>query len=253
MRTKTHQTLYFTSKSALILDPCVQMDSFEITNIKVEKANAIHKHRRIRKMASLFRIVEICVILILVSRFTLQLPFAVKISAEYFKDFALFLVSPRFVFILGNVIVAILFGKSGQFSLQDSAKKDPANDFYREFVQKSEKTQNIHRYEVENREKKSICTEKLLCDEAYTSLQTKGYRRSQSENFKRVNCEKSCRELRRGGTEKFKKSTNPGERLVKSSFPEDKMSNEEFRRTIEAFIARQQKFRMEEELEFSLI
>lgn len=252
MRTKTHQTLYFTSKSALILDPCVQMDSFEITNIKVEKANAIHKHRRLRKMASLFRIVEICVILILVSRFTFQLPLAVKISGEYFKDFALFLVSPRFVFILGNVIVAILFAKSGQFSSQGSAKKDPGKDFYTEFVQKSEKTQNIHPYEVENRGKQSICTEKLLCDEEYTSLQTKSYRRCQSENFKRVNCEKSCRELRRGGTEKFKKITNPGERLVKNSFPEDKMSNEEFRRTIEAFIARQQRFRREEELEFSL-
>ncbi|KAJ4716547.1 tRNA-methyltransferase non-catalytic subunit trm6MTase subunit [Melia azedarach] len=223
------------------------MDSFEINNIKLGKANAMMKHRQYQKMAKLFRIIEISVILVLLSRFSSQLPLAVKNSGEYFKELMIFLVSPRFVFILGNAIVGILFAKSGQFSTQDSAGKDSCNDLYKEFIDKSTKTQNIHRYEVGDTEKQSLCTEKVVSDLAHTSCEIKSYRRSQSENLKRVSFDKSCRELRRSGTEMYSKNTNSGGKLVNNSYPEDEMSNEEFRNKIEAFIARQQKFRMEEE------
>ncbi|KAL5788661.1 hypothetical protein ACOSP7_005610 [Xanthoceras sorbifolium] len=226
------------------------MDSFRVNNIQVEKANAITKHhRQLRKMTNLFRLIEICVILLVLSRFSSQLSLAVKNSGGYFKDLAGFLVSPRFVFIVGNLIVITLFAKSGQFSAQDSPGKGSGNDFLKEFAEKSEKTQNIHRYEIEYREKQSICAEKVVSDGPHTSSEIKNYQRSQSENLRRVSCNKPCRELRRSETEKCRKSTNPGAK--KSPYPEDEMSNEEFRRTVEDFIARQQKFRREEEYSVS--
>ncbi|KAK0582714.1 hypothetical protein LWI29_028789 [Acer saccharum] len=219
------------------------MDSFRINNIQVEKANAIMKHhRQLRKMANWFRLIEICVVLLVVSRFSSQLPLAVKNSGGYFRELTVFIVSPRFVFVVGNLIVITLFAKSGQFSAQDSPGKNSGSDLIKEFVEKSEKTQNIHRQEIEYREKQSTCIEKVASDAI------KHYKRSQSENLRRVSCYKPCRELRRSETEKCTKISNSGgEKLVKKSNPEDEMSNEEFRRTIEAFIAKQQKFRREEE------
>lgn len=223
------------------------MDSFQINNLKVEKANAILKNRQLRKVGNLFRLVEICVLLVLISRFTTKLPVAVKSSGEYFKDLSIILVSPRFVFIVGNAIVITLFAKSGQFSAQDSTTENSRNDIYEEFVQKSEKSQNTSRFEVGNRGKQNICEEMMIADGVCTSREAKIYRRSQSENLKHVNCNKSCKELRRSGTEKYSKSTDSSERLVKNSCPEDYMSNEEFRCTIEAFIERQKRLRREEE------
>ncbi|XP_044488620.1 uncharacterized protein LOC123213289 [Mangifera indica] len=218
------------------------MDSFQINNIKVGKANGVAKKPQFRKMASLFRVVEICVLLVVVARILAHLPLAVKSSSEHFKDLTVVLVSPRFVFIIGNLIVFILFAKSGQFSAQDSTGKNPQKDCFEEFWEKGEKIQNTYWYELKNRKKQSICEENAVNEGTHTSCKSISYRRSQSEKLS-----KSCQELRRSDTENCRKSTNSGNRSAKNSHSEDNMSNEEFRRTIEAFIARQQRFRMEEE------
>ncbi|XP_031270327.1 uncharacterized protein LOC116128715 [Pistacia vera] len=177
------------------------MDSFEINNVKVEKANAILKHLHLRKLANLFRIIEIFV-----------------------------LVSTRFVLIIENAIADILFVQSGKFLAHDSSRKNPGNDYYEEYVEKSKKTENSHRYEVMYREKQSKCQENIVSVGTHTSCKTKIFRRSQSEKFKSLNGNKSCRELWRLGTKKYKKSTNSEEKVVKNSSPIDDMSNEEFNR-----------------------
>ncbi|OMO75641.1 hypothetical protein COLO4_25968 [Corchorus olitorius] len=225
------------------------MDTFDI---KLEKRNAILKHRQLSKIASLFRLVELCVVLVLISRFTTtQLPVAVKNSGEYFRGLSDVLVSPRFVFIVGNVIVITLFAKSGQFSAQDPNGKSSGTDIYEEFVEKSEKSHAIHRYEVESREKQikknNRVEEKVVSLTVHTSKGTKNYKRSQSENLRR---NKACQlQLRRLESEKYiKPNDSDDEKMVtKSSFPEDGMSNEQFRDTVEAFIARQKKLLREEE------
>ncbi|KAI5592195.1 hypothetical protein BDE02_04G135800 [Populus trichocarpa] len=228
------------------------MDSFNITNIKIEKANAIKKHRKIQKIASLFRLIEIGLVLALISRFSIQLPVAVRNSSEYFKDLTVTLVSPRFVFVLGNVIVITLFAKSGQFSCQDSNGKNSSTDLYEEFVEKSEKSQGTHHYEAECREKQVTYAEHKVTEDNSTSLESEKYHRSQSERLKRPNSNKPCRELRRSATEGCRKSIGSDEELEKRPCPEDKMSNEEFRCTIEAFIARQKRFRIDEENSYVL-
>lgn len=225
------------------------MDSFNISNIKLEKANALKKHRKIQKIANMFRLVEICLVLALFSRFTIRLPIAVKNSSDYFKDLSVILVSPRFVFVIGNAIVITLFAKSGQFSGQDSSGKNPKADLYEEFVAKSE---NSHRYEVVQAQKDSTRVKFAVKEDACVVYEKKSCQRSLSVNLNRPpkSNNKSC--LRRSVTEISKKSAGSGEGSVKKMYPEDKMSNEEFRCTVEAFIARQKQFRRDEENSFAL-
>ncbi|XP_044508494.1 uncharacterized protein LOC123227543 [Mangifera indica] len=201
--------------------------------------NGVAKKPQIRKVASLFRAIEICVLLVVLTRIFAQLPVAVKSSGEYFKDFTVVLFSPRSVFIIGNLIVVILYLKSGQFSAQKFTGKNPRKDCFEEFFEKGEKIQK-------HREKQIICEENAAREGPHT-CKSNSYRRSQSEKFQGVNIDKSCRQLRRSATENCRKSTNSVDKSAKILYPEDHMSNEEFRRTIEAFIARQQRFRREEE------
>ncbi|KAF5745727.1 hypothetical protein HS088_TW07G01319 [Tripterygium wilfordii] len=211
------------------------MDSFDI---KAEKANAIKKHRQRQKIGSFFKLLEVCLVLILISKFTVHLPISVKFSRDYFKDLSLALVSPRVVFVLGNVIVLTLFAKSSKFSAQDSAKSSSKTDFHEEFLERSDRSQGIYR--DENRGKQSTLKEEnvVVIEDAHNC--TKQYRRSQSEKSTTADRDNSYKELRRTVTEK-------GDGSTKNSYPEDGMSNEEFRQTIEAFIARKQRFIREEE------
>ncbi|KAF2301868.1 hypothetical protein GH714_030042 [Hevea brasiliensis] len=179
--------------------------------------------------------------------FSVRLPVAVKNSSEYFKDITVILVSPRFVFILGNAIVITLFAKSGQFSGQDRTGKNSKTDIYEEFVEKSERIHGMHRYESGYKEKQSSSVEYIVTEATCTSVESKNYQRSQSEKLDRATHNKSCRELRRSATEKCTKSIDSGEGWVKISYPEDSMSSEEFRCKVEAFIARQKRFRKDEE------
>lgn len=214
------------------------MDSINFYNIKAEKANAILRYNQLRKIANLFRFVEVLVVLILVSKLSLHVPHAVKNSGGYVKDMTLVLISPRFVFVLGNVIVFTLFAKAGQFSSQDSGKKFSENDLYDEFVKSSEKNRRVF---VDNRaaKKQSVSDNTRVVVAEKIKNPIVEIKRSNSEIMERPKKPKSV--LKRSETEKF------GEiKSEKCLYPEDLMSSEEFRLKVEAFIARQQRFRMEE-------
>ncbi|XP_020216748.1 uncharacterized protein LOC109800371 [Cajanus cajan] len=114
------------------------MDSFSFNNLQAEKANAILKHRKLQRVASLLRILEVCAVLVLVSRVSMHLPVALRNSGEYFRDLSLFMHSPRFVFFVGNVIIITLFA---QFSAQGSARNLGEQNLYQEFVHNSAKDQ----------------------------------------------------------------------------------------------------------------
>ncbi|KAK4258614.1 hypothetical protein QN277_005045 [Acacia crassicarpa] len=259
------------------------MGSVKSYNLKAEKAKAIHKHRQLQKIASLFRFAEACVVLVLISRLSFQLPIAVKNSSEYFRDVSIFIVDPRFAFLIGNIIIITLFTISGHFSSQNSESKVSEPDFYQEFIQNSTRslekqiiktdygikspepevyedqlnnfsekqiinTERLEGNEIKHRENQS--PKHIIRAENYKSKKTEDtqnnrglevtvYRRCQSGDLSCVmESEKSKPVLRRSETENNRK---------KGSYPEDGMSNEEFRLTIEAFIARQQRLRVEEE------
>lgn len=228
-------------------------------------------------ITNIFRLLEVCVVLILISRASFHVPVAIKNSGDYFRGFSIFMVSPRFVFVMGNIIIITLFAKSGQFSSHGTKSNNSESDFYHQFIQNITKHQKIK--EQNNfPQKQSIKTEhegkqKYLENESIRNKDHKNdqrkiikeeiknypeiikkneadqgkikrlvdrkcldYRRCETEKSMEVKREKHGSVLRRSETEK-----------IISSYEEDGMSNEEFRRTVEEFIARQQKMRREEE------
>jgi hypothetical protein len=260
--------------------------SIKLYKLKSEKSNKVQKHRQLRKIANLLRYVEMCVVLVLISRVSFQqLPLALKISSEYFRGFT---VSPRFVFLVGNIIIITLFAQSGHFSSHDSAKRRSAEDeLYLEFLKNSSMYQRVQGFEqkklsikMENNKKgrrindrcmvkfsekeceKSGDGDKRMMLEEKQSIKTecckdmevKEYRRCQSEitMVRGVNSddEKEQKVLQRCESENDERKRRNIEfdkqkMMEKNSclYPEDGMSNDEFRQTVEAFIARQQKLR----------
>lgn len=234
-------------------DPLLPMESFHFGGVhKTKRAvksdeNLFH----LRKIAKLFRAMELFVVLVLISRFSVELPEAVKNSGEYFKALKLMVLSPRFVFVLGNLIVITLFAKSGQFSGKDSALK---NDFYSEFIEKSDCLNHGARLLVESgSHEKEVILEKAAPSKAFNGSPPSGaiktaYRRSRSEKLNHGPDERPNYELRRSATEKCMNRSGCSEKLsIEDPFLEDSMSNDDFRRTVEAFIARQQSFLRDEE------
>ncbi|XP_010254769.1 PREDICTED: uncharacterized protein LOC104595642 [Nelumbo nucifera] len=234
------------------------MDSFDFDNIKAEKANAMLRYHRLRKIANLFRCVELCVALIIFSWFSTRLSIIVRISGEYFRELCVVLASPRFVFLVGNAIIIILFAKSGQFSGQNASANTSSTDLYDEFVKSSENRRRIRPErpepapEVIVYEDKETVSEESTVSPTYRDVEmvpvTKTYQRSHSENFKHESQEKMLKELRRSETEKCWKLEESDAKAEEASYSESDLSNEEFRRKIEAFIAKQQKFQREESM-----
>ncbi|XP_042499161.1 uncharacterized protein LOC122077313 [Macadamia integrifolia] len=237
------------------------MDCFDFDNIKAEKSKAMQRYLRLRKMANLFRCVEVCIALLLLFWFSTRLPVAVRISGEYFRDLCLFLVSPRFVFLAGNAIILTLFAKSGQFSaLGLSPNTSGTGDLYDEFIKNNTDNQSRQNPQVDDNSAPTPAPEELVYEdkeivhgEEKVNTITNAYRRSQSENLnpklKTDSGEKPHRKLRQSETEKcwvIGRDAEEPSTVALYSNGEDDMSNEEFQRTIEAFIARQQKFQREE-------
>ncbi|KAK7351865.1 hypothetical protein VNO77_11609 [Canavalia gladiata] len=225
-----------------------QMESVSSHKLQAKKATTKPQkhHRLLRKIANLLRYVEVCVVLVLISRVSIQLPTAVKNSSEYFRNF---MGSPRFVFLLGNVIIITLFAQSGHFSTHASATTNSEPDLYHQFLQNSAITQKLQTEENNRKEKVNVRAEKgkrigggLI---KYTeTADAKGYRRCQSDIIARVQNEKPKRVLQRSETERVGRSET--ESSSSCSYPEDAMSNDEFHRKVEAFIARQQRLRAQE-------
>ncbi|KAL4360524.1 hypothetical protein GQ457_04G001970 [Hibiscus cannabinus] len=210
------------------------MDAFDI---KLENRNVISKQHQLCNMANLLRFVEVCILLVLISRFTTCLPVAVRNSGDYFRGLSVVLVSPRFVFVVGNAIIITLFVKAGQFTT-------PKNDLYQEFVEKSEKIHTTHQYETD---RKCVSQEGKKID-VNISTERKNFCRTKSENLKLTRSGKRyCNQLQRSGSENIVKCADPERESAKNPCPEDGMSNEQFRDTVEAFIARQKKLLREEE------
>ncbi|KAL0454162.1 UNVERIFIED_CONTAM: hypothetical protein Slati_0755400 [Sesamum latifolium] len=218
------------------------MESFNFHDIRVEKANAISRYLRIQRITTLFRFLELFVFLIVVSRFSTQFALSLRLSGEYFRRISVAIISPRFVFLVGNAIVIALFLKSGRFSGGDGEK---VADFYEEYVEKCRKNQQA----CNSKEEKKASDPHKSHGVRHVE---KAMHRSNSENLDRSAAQANIRrrELRRSMTEDCRKIQDPERKTATAgsySYAEEEMSNEEFRRTVEAFIARQQKFLREEE------
>ncbi|PWA48658.1 hypothetical protein CTI12_AA488760 [Artemisia annua] len=177
----------------------------------------IFKYMRLQKITTLFRFIEMFLFLVMMSRFSPQLPFAVKVFSYYFKGISLTMLSPKFVFVIGNMIILVLFLKSR------SLEKNENEDACYEYVK--------------------TCDMNVVNCSSVVAYKPK-ISRSRSDNRMRVKSkdDQTRKELRRSVTDISKSTSMTEKRIVK-----EELSSDDFRRTVEAFIARQQKILRDEE------
>ncbi|KAM0945935.1 hypothetical protein DsansV1_C09g0089451 [Dioscorea sansibarensis] len=189
-------------------------------SIKVEKHNAMRRYRRIRTIGRTIRSLEVCAAMMIILWTSPRLPNAVRVSGEVLRAAATALLSPRYVFLLGNAIVLVLFVKSGNIS----GSPPPSSDPYDEFLE----TRGARAVDAS-----PAVAQEAACEEKKVVVETKReYRRTKSERMEKGQEEP---ELRRSKTEVRRKA-------------EGEEDAEEFRRTIEEFIAKQRKFNLEESM-----
>ncbi|OIV92705.1 hypothetical protein TanjilG_25137 [Lupinus angustifolius] len=184
------------------------------------------------------RILELFIALLLFSWFLTHLP----LSAHYLHKLSSFIGNPLFIFAISNAIIAALVAQSGQLTTADD-DGDTNNTSHSSLSRVAEELHqrktvtNTHESETST----VTVTDCCVVTESNSDLR-KFYRRSQSETSTENDEEgkkPARRKLRRSVTEKVR-------------YPEDKLSNEEFQRTIEAFIAKQMRFLKEESMDIFL-
>ncbi|KAI7739398.1 hypothetical protein M8C21_010741 [Ambrosia artemisiifolia] len=249
------------------------MDIFDIHNVKVEKANAMKQYQRFRKIAKLFRLVELFLAVILISWMLIQLPFVIRLFSNYFRHLFSIIISPLFIFLIGNMIILVLVVKSGQVTENPSeyCELDNAGSDLFEVIANRVQEDDVHVHvdvpvmgqeEIVYEDKRivsevNINTKPITGDQFNDNKNKVGqapnnplpnsvpnlkvYKRSQSENMMKnescfLNPDKLNGKLRRSVTEK-----------VANDVVEE-LSNEEFQKRIEGFIARQIRFHHEEKL-----
>lgn len=233
------------------------MDAFDIDNVKAEKAKALLKFNRLRTIANLFRLVEIFLVVVLLSWISSRLPFLVKISSDYFRRLIALILSPLFIFLITNAIVITLLAKSGRiFRRAPTGLNNAETDFYEEFINISQTGPGnpppVPEPEPIVYDDKEIISELISVAPkgneeieiaAVRASEFKIFERSKSEKLMKRSLEKTCGKLRRSETEICRKVADSGE--DPASVVEE-LSNEEFQRTIEEFIAKQVKFHKQE-------
>lgn len=233
------------------------MDSFYFHNVKTEKVKAMRKYNRLRSIAKVFRIFEVLSALLFLAWTAERVPFAIKISGEFVLKLGGIIASPFFVFLICNVIIITLIAKSGIFSVVRNADSKVCEEIIKtaDTYSKSVSQEEIVYQDKEIISEVNTSTRKCEdmepepepeSDSDFEADNPRVYRRSKSEKLER---EKVKKELRRSESEKkCRKIENMDEKL----FPEDDLSNEEFQRAIEDFIAKQLRFRREESLSIVL-
>ncbi|XP_009621742.1 uncharacterized protein [Nicotiana tomentosiformis] len=231
---------------------------------------AILKLGSLKCVGKVLRIVELCFVLLLLLWISTRLPFAVKISGEYFRQLVDVILSPCFIFILCNFIVLTLLLKSGgrlSGDYSSTFRNVDETELYDSFLENTEFSSNFSSekedleivYEDKQMifEKSSVKNEESRGsdEEAETikinAMESKGpMRRTQSENLDRKSVEEICVKFQRSETEKRLKVENSGEvsPSTETAYGVDELSNEEFQKAIEKFIAKQVKFHQQEKL-----
>ncbi|KAF4383303.1 hypothetical protein F8388_009334 [Cannabis sativa] len=243
------------------------MDSFDFHGVAEEKTSSTSKefYNRIISLAKLFRFAELCVALFLVMWIFNRLPLAVEISGGYFRQVSSFLTSPLFVFLLCNIIVVTIIANSGKLSDQNQIADDTESELYEKIVKNSRDCKKLKNDIVlSETEGTTVYEDKQVISEVNTTVVIKEaetdhfdpysdfpkvYRRWKSEQFERE-CvvEEDRHHLQRSESEKCMeivvsdREKHPIENLASH----DKLSDDDFNRTVEAFIAKQLKFRRRE-------
>lgn len=248
------------------------MDSYSfVDSIQVEKANALARYKRFNNIARLFRLIEIFIAVAVISWSSTRLPTVFKVFGEYLYACSSYILNQHVVFLVGNLIVVLCYVFSGQIevgnesgglefsednkfrSLNYHKTSEPTSDG--ELVPPAveelpvmqtpieEPQQNETRYENPVAKTESELTAETAIKQA--AKQIERFQRTQSAKLKREISMKPRRELRRSVTERRRSvEVQTGDRnsSMTSSETVERLSNEEFRLAVEAFISKQQSF-----------
>ncbi|KAJ8572258.1 hypothetical protein K7X08_008769 [Anisodus acutangulus] len=135
----------------------------------------------------------------------------------------------------------IAYASSGQSSAKDGSMNNVKIDLYDEYKQKCSMNKEAY---CEQR-KQSILVERQVQKKIHRSHSDNAICLSHDEKKPRKKLTRSatvgCRKVIKTD------SVKPAMTMTTTSYPEDEISNDEFRKTVENFIARQQRFLREEE------
>nr|XP_043637943.1 uncharacterized protein LOC122608939 [Erigeron canadensis] len=201
------------------------MNSYEfIDTVKTEKENAIASYNRFTKITKLVQLIEVFVAVALISWSSTRLPLVFKYTSEYLFAFLCYIKNQHVVFLVGNTIVVICY----VLSRNNTTNIDiPSNN-----LKQVTETLSVREFEVVPKIPEQEVTAEIVIKKA--AKQIERFKRTQSEKLKSEITVK--RELRRSVTEK---------RMPVKSV--ERLTNEEFRIAVEAFIEKQQKFLKEQQ------
>ncbi|KAF7140546.1 hypothetical protein RHSIM_Rhsim06G0030100 [Rhododendron simsii] len=220
-------------------------------NIQAEKATAMMRYRRLRNITKMRRLLEILVALAFFSWSSTRLPSVLTLAAQFLVRVYEYLVNPHITFVIGNAIIVVVVFLSRQNNAGNAAA---AFDFSDEMVPTTPPTLAAETEEIEA-DRETACFDKEIvvsenvvgevqCDAVSAAIEegekvirrsNRSFERTKSEKLTRRESQRSApgRILRRSETVVVSSS----ERVITSFDTVDKLSNEEFRRTIEDVIA----------------
>ncbi|KAH7848770.1 hypothetical protein Vadar_007563 [Vaccinium darrowii] len=231
--------------------------------VQTEKAKAMMRYRQLRNVGKMWRVLEIIVALAFFSWSSTRLPFFLNLGAQSLIGIYEYLINPHINFVVGNAIIVIVVLLSRQ---KPAANTTAAADVFDQYVPDSEPLScelfqtlppNLATVagEVETDtdtgciDKQIVVTENAVrevqCDAVSTAIDEgekvmrRSFERTKSDNtMKREFRPAPGRILRRSETVVLSRE----ERVITSFDMVDRLSNEEFRRTIEDVIAKHRRF-----------
>ncbi|GMN35577.1 hypothetical protein TIFTF001_005380 [Ficus carica] len=239
-------------------------DSDKIDDVKTEKDFAMRRFHRRRKFKWFL---EACAVLLLLAQSSAYwLPIAGGYSGDLPRKILSVFRSHLFVFALFNAIILAVYSLSGKIPIPTDAGSDQQQpDLYDEFLTNSKSVRRIPAVndspapETPPADEKTVSSENAYAkpkpevlsectDKDEKALVVKSYERTQSVRVqrKRSTIEQSHRDFRRSYTDVNRKLTSCGEEESKNSNGVNQLSNEEFKRAVDAFIANQKWMQREE-------
>ncbi|KAL2498390.1 hypothetical protein Adt_23940 [Abeliophyllum distichum] len=242
------------------------MESQVFINVNFEKAKTIARFNLFQIIAKPFQFLQVLVVcaLVFLSLKHIDIPTVVRILSKR----SAYLFNYHVVFLTWNAIIVLLFVLCRQNEL--SRNHSAAGDLFDDCVKHSEVHQCLSSVSIsttENElippdgedgggdegieEKRILCTDYNInsvakCDEVTMVIekatwQIKRFQWKQSEKLKREIAVKPMRKLRRSETENIRMTPIAGADI-------ETLSNEEFQRTVQAFIYKHRRFFLEQKL-----
>ncbi|CAI9753421.1 unnamed protein product [Fraxinus pennsylvanica] len=235
------------------------MKSGVFSNAKFEKAKTIARFNSYRKIAKPFRFLQVSVVCALVFWSLTYIPTAVRISGEWLLKLCAYLFNYHVVFLNAIILLIFVLCRQNEVSRNHSAAGDLVHDFVKHsevhprlssvsiFVSENELIPPEMVVEEEGgggdediEEKRILCTDYdpnsvANCDEITMAIE------KATKEIKRFQRIQSPQKPQRSKTENLRMTPLVGAEI-------ERLSNEEFQRTVQTFICRHHKLFLEQKL-----